>query len=324
MKNKLVLQLSVVSLILMLASSSCAPAAFPSTRAENIGMEGAIPSAPEYELPSMEKASPVEDYSQSGSLGDQGGERLVIKNADLTLVVADPSQSMSTIAKMAEDMGGFVVSANMYQEELESGLRVPHAQITIRVPAERLNEALDQIKKESEQEPLSETINSQDVTSEYTDLQSRLRNLELAEKQLAEIMEKAEKTEDVLAVYNQLVQVREQIEVIKGQIKYYEQSAALSSISVNLIADEAIQPLTIGRWQPQGVAKDALQALINGFKFIINALIWIVIFILPMALVAYAVFLLPVTFLWRTWRRRRAQKKVQVKEEKTAPSSENK
>jgi hypothetical protein len=79
-------------------------------------------------------------------------------------------------------------------------------------------------------------------------------------------MGSANRTEDVLNVYNQLTQVREQIEVTKGQIQYYEQSAALSSISVELVPDASVQPLTIAGWEPGGVAKEALQALITGLK----------------------------------------------------------
>ena len=120
------------------------------------------------------------------------------------------------------------------------------------VAAERLDEALTSIESESNRLPLTKNISSQDVTKDYTDLQSRLRNLEEAEAQLREIMASANKTEDVLSVYNQLVQVREQIEVTKGQIQYYEQSAALSAISVEILADEAVQPLTVGGWQPGG------------------------------------------------------------------------
>lgn len=236
-------------------------------------------------------------------------ERLVIKDASLTIVVDDPSASMEAIGQMAEEMGGFIVSAQLYQTRLESGAEVPQASITVRVPAERLNEALASIRSQSEIDPLSENINSQDVTSDYTDLQSRLRNLEATEAQLTEIMDSASKTEDVLAVYSQLSQVREQIEVIKGQILYYERSAALSAISVELKANEAVKPLTIGNWQPVGVAKEAIQALINALKFLADAAIWIVLLILPVLLVLYVVFVLPFTLLLRTWRKRRSSRK---------------
>ena len=81
------------------------------------------------------------------------------------------------------------------------------------------------------------------MTAEYVDLQSRLKNFEAAEAQLNEILEKATETEDVVNIFNQLVYYREQIEVVKGQIKYYDEAAALSAINVRIIAEETVQPL---------------------------------------------------------------------------------
>ncbi|MCK4900152.1 MAG: DUF4349 domain-containing protein, partial [Anaerolineales bacterium] len=236
-------------------------------------------------------------------------KRLVIKNADMTIVVLDPSQSMNDIAQMAESMGGFVVTANLYQRQLESGIEVPQASITIRVPAEQFDDAISNIRSQSDRMPISENINSQDVTREYIDLQSRLRNLEATEAQLVKIMDEARRTEDVLSVYNELVQIREQIEVIKGQIQYYEQSAILSAISVELLANEAVQPLTIGSWQPVGVAKLAVQTLINTLKFLVNAAIWILLYVLPVLLVIFVIFFLPLYLVWRVYRRRRDKRK---------------
>ena len=234
--------------------------------------------------------------------------RIVIKDASMTIVVDDPSASMESIARLADEMGGFVVSANLYQMRTESGAEVPRASITIRVPADRLDEALTLIRSESKLPPQSENINAQDVTRDYTDLQSRLRNLEAAEAQLQEIMGSANKTEDVLNVYNELVRVREEIEIIQGQIQYYEQSAALSAVSVELLPNEAVQPLTIGGWQPAGVAKTAVQMLINTLKVLANVAIVLIIYVLPVLLVIFVVFVLPLSWLWRIWRRRHARR----------------
>jgi hypothetical protein len=244
------------------------------------------------------------------STDQQNIERIVIKNGSLVIVVTDPAKSMDTISKMAEEMGGYVVSANLDQTQLSSGVEVPHATITIRVPAERLDEAMTRIKSETNRPVIKSTVDSQDITKEYTDLQSRLTNLENAEAQLTQIMDQATKTEDVLNVYNQLVSVQEQIEVLKGQIKYYDESARLSAISTELLANEAVQPLSIGTWQPTGIAKSALQALINTLKFLANAIIWILIYILPVALVLFVVFFLPAYLIVRAIRRRRAARKV--------------
>lgn len=124
-------------------------------------------------------------------------DRLVIKNATLSIAVNDPLKSMDNISHMAESMGGFVVTADMYQQSLSNGVKVPQVSMTIRVPVERLDEALTTIKAETDQPIISENESSQDVTADYTDLNSRLTNLQAAEKQLQEIMASATKTEEI-------------------------------------------------------------------------------------------------------------------------------
>lgn len=292
--------------VLLLASCSAAR----STDLPTSGYKESI--APSIALHEEQKAIGVRGESDAyqGSYSNElltNTERLVIKNANLSIAVDSPPESMERITKMAEEMGGYVVSANLYQTTLSSGAEVPRVSITIRVPAEKLYEALARIKAETKQPVMNENISSQDVTRDYTDLASRLRNLEAAEKQLQQIMEEARKTEDVLNVFNQLTQVREQIEVIKGQMQYYEQSAALSAISVELYANEAVQPVTIGGWQPKGVAKQALQALVNALKFLVNAAIWILIFVLPVLTI---VLLPPALIIWLVlrWRKKRKAK----------------
>lgn len=220
-------------------------------------------------------------------------ERLVIKNGELSIAVEDPEADLAEVMSMAEEMGGFVVTSSLYFRTLESGQEVPQADVTIRVPADHFDEALNRIK-EGVGQVLRESVTGEDVTQEYTDLQSRLINLEAAETELQRIMEEAVRTEDVLNVYNQLIYIREQIEVIKGRITYYEQSAAFSAIYVSIVADAAVQPLTIGGWEPVGVAKDAIQALINSLKAIANGLIWIVLYILPVLLVIF----IPLRLAW--------------------------
>lgn len=300
-QSRLVSVLFIITILL----GACARAPQEMSGFEEAAYAPAVAEAPRYDT---DKSFQVNSMS---AISYQDVERIVITNASLSIVVSDPSASLDYISKMAQDMEGFVVSANLFQRELDSGETVSQASITIRVPAGRLNDTIEQIKNQSNQDPLSESRESQDVTRDYTDLQSRLRNLESAEAQLQKIMDTATKTEDVLSVYNQLVQVREQIEVIKGQIIYLESSAALSAINVELIADKAVQPLTVGGWQPAGVAKNAIQALINGLKFLANAVIWIVIFVLPIALALFLVVFLPIYLIWWVIRRRRSNQKKQ-------------
>jgi hypothetical protein len=280
--------------------------------------EGATFAEAPYEEPSA-----LDMESSFNASVPEAGERIVIMNASLELVVDAPDESMDRISRLAEEMGGFVVNANLYKTHTSDGQEVPQASITIRVPADRLEEALTRIEAESDRIPLNKNIQSQDITSEYTDLQSRLKNLEAAEAQLIEIMDSANRTEDVLNVFDQLTRVREQIEVIKGQIKYYDESARLSAISVELIPNEVIQPLTIGGWEPVGVIKDALQSLISALQGLVNILIWIALFVLPILLIIGV----PLYFIirgLRNWRRRRKQSQSTEIEHETQETSSEK
>ncbi len=295
MLRKAAFALIVLALLLSGCAVATQSARLPQQAPSVIGQQAVESSAG-----SAPASQPLPAHNKNAYSQDQTAtsvDRLVIKNANLSLSVEDPQKSMDTISRMAEAMGGYVVSAEMYQQTLDNGAKVPQVNITIRVPEARLDEALATIKAETTQPVISENETSQDVTADYTDLNSRLVNLQAAEKQLQEIMASATKTEDVLAVYNQLVSVREQIEVIKGQMKYYEQSAALSSISVQLYANAALQPITIAGWEPKGVAKEALQSLIHALQnladFAIRAGILYVpvllIIIVPIGLVAWGI-----------------------------------
>ena len=113
-------------------------------------------------------------------------------------------------------------------------------------------------------------------------------------------------TEDALAIYAQKIQITEQIEVLKGQIQYYEQSVAKSAISIRLQAKESMAPLTIAGWQPSGVAKKALQALIDFGNGFVNFIIWLGIFVLPVVLVIG----LPLFFIIRALVRRNRRKQA--------------
>jgi hypothetical protein len=239
-------------------------------------------------------------------------ERLVIQNADLSIVVSDVEGRKKAISDMAEEMGGFVVSSSTYQSYTRDSVLVPEAQVVIRVPSEKLEEALKLIKADVV-EVQNETRTGQDVTAQYVDLKSRLKNLEAAEAQLDEIMKQATATEDVVNVFNQLVYYREQIELVKGQIKYYEEAAALSAISVRIIAEETIQPLEIGGWEPKGVALEAIQDLIYFYQNFVDFVIRFVIYTLPVWLTIgiplYLIFIGARALL----RRRRTNKPQEVK-----------
>ena len=291
MKRILPFSLVVITALILAACGSARSASqdIPMS-VENYSVSGGAPMpAQDAVMPASAPEARVaeESAANTGSgVSAAAVERIVIKNADLAIVVSDVEGRMKNIQIMAEQMGGFVVSSNLYQSYTSDYIEVPEAQIVIRVPSDQLEEAMDQVKKDTV-EVQTENISGQDVTAEYVDLQSRLKNYEAAEAQLDEILKKATETEDVVNVFNQLVYYREQIELVKGQIKYYDEAAALSAISVRIIAEETIQPVVIGTWEPKGVALEAVQNLVDFLKGFTEFLITFVIFILPVLIIIF-------------------------------------
>jgi hypothetical protein len=230
---------------------------------------------------------------------EQVQTRIVLKNASLTLVVDDAQASLQSITQLAETVGGWVVTSNTSKTTTRAGVEVAQGSITIRVPSDNLNDVLNQIKAGAISVD-QENVTGQDVTQDYIDLTSQLGNLNAAEVQLQSIMEDARNTDDVLAIYNELVRVRGEIETTKGRIRYYEESAAYSSISVILTPQALETPIQIAGWSPGRTAENALASLINILRWAADLLITVAILVIPLLLI----FGIPIWLIYQTLKRR--------------------
>lgn len=322
MRRPIIIILSVIGIFLLLGTSIMylfgprTATTFSNVSRDLGGFGGGAPEAgvaPVAEAPAID-SSAYDQSQDTFNRAAQAQERLVIENADLTIVVKDPEARMEEINDLAKELGGYVVSSNLYQDT-STGKEVPQANIVIRVPSEKLDEALAKIKEGAVDVP-HENRSGQDVTSQYVDLQAQLKAKEAAEKKLLEILDQATRAEDVLDIYLQVQSVQTEIEQLKGQIKYLEESAALSAISVQLVAEESTQPIEIGPWKPEGAAKAAIQDLIFFFQNFVDFLIRFVLFALPaLILIGIPVFLLFLAGRALIRRSRKSNKKVEQSEE---------
>ncbi len=230
-----------------------------------------------------------------------GQERLIIRTADMAIIATDTEATLAQIAALADSSGGWVVSSNVYQstDTAKTGY------VQIRVPAEGFQSILDAIAGMAV-EVTSLSTSGQDVTEEFVDLNARLGNLEATAARLRTFLEEARNTEEALAVNSELSRIEGEIEAISGRMQFLEQSAAFSSITVNVTPDELAQPITVAGWQPGGVAKEAIEALINMLQLIANAVIWFVVFALPVLLIILIPFVLIIWLIRRLRGRERA------------------
>ncbi|HBG60007.1 MAG TPA: hypothetical protein DDW97_04425 [Anaerolineaceae bacterium] len=284
-KSWKILSLLLIFLLMGCASRQSAEEVFPvSTEAPQTGVD-------------MEESKSADLGTTLVSSEAQGEttERLVVKRAEMRVSVADPAEAMRTVVQWAESMQGYVVNSNQWNST-NNGQTYICASVMVRVPAERLDEMMQKVRDlaaDPKTGVLSETVTGEDVTAEYVDSQARLRNLKAAEAQLVELLDQAPDLEYTLDIFRELTEIRSQIEVLEGRIKYLEESAALSALSVEFVAEASLQPLQIGPWKPAGVAKEAIQTLVKvaqdvGTALIKFLIIWVP-FLLPIGLIVYFV-----------------------------------
>ncbi len=244
---------------------------------------------------------PLADYLARATQAQE--KRVIIYTGNVALVVKDTEESVQAITKLVEAQGGYVSGSNVYQ----SG-EVLRGTVSVRVPAERYPQVMEGLRGLA-QRVESENASTQDVTEEFTDLQARKTNLERTETALQNLLSERERTgstSDILEVYRELTDVRGQIEQIEGRLRYLANQSALSTITIELIPDVVYQPVNIGGWQPQGVAKEAVMALVAALQWVASLIIWLVIFILPLfilLLIPIVAFIMFIRFIWRRYRR---------------------
>ncbi len=293
-------QLFLLAITMALALTGCASE--PETIMREI-MVTAVSGRDDYE----EVAAYDTDTASAPGGDTQTQERLIIRNADLSIVVDETKSAIDAIEAVVDRSGGWVVNSNVWEY---SGVK--RGNISVRVPAEQLDAFLQEIHSLAT-EVTSESISGQDVTEEYVDLQAQLSNLQTTADRVRSFMDEAETVEEALAVNSELSRLEGEIERITGRIQYLEGSARFSAVSIDITPDELNQPIVIGRWEPQGTARDAIEALISTLQWLVDALIVIVLYVLPVLLVVGG----PIYLLIRFLRRRRARRRASARQAST-------
>ncbi|NWF69308.1 MAG: DUF4349 domain-containing protein [Chloroflexi bacterium] len=249
---------------------------------------------------SADDGSGGEQDQQQNQDEPQPGERIVIRSARLIITVDDTAARVSELTALAAALDGWVVSSNTRTSTDNFGREVVYGDVSLRIPAQHLDEALNRIRALALQVN-SENISGQDVTQDYVDTSSRLRNLEAAEAQLQTIMDAAQTVEEVMIVYNQLVQVRSDIEVARGRLQYFQQSAAFSAVTITIYPEiapySAPTPTPPPGWTPMVAVANAFGTLVRLTQGAVDALLTVLVCGVPLLLIAAPVFVL--------WRRRR-------------------
>lgn len=226
----------------------------------------------EAQMPSS--AAPMDGFAgeaRSREASPNSMPRQIIRRGDITLRVTNVEESEKQVAAMVTKAGGYIEGTS--SSDLDSSR--PQITITARVPSNRFGNALESLKSLGIRRSLS--ISTDDVTSQVIDLDARIRNMKAQEVTLRELLKRATKLADVIALTDRLSNLRGEIESIEGQRKDLAQQAAMSTLTIRLeqglVAGKEKDP----NWFEQGFL-EAVNSLGGFLRSALVFMIWVAVF----------------------------------------------
>ncbi len=197
-------------------------------------------------------------------------ERMKVKNASISLHVKDVKESVTTITKYVEQIGGYVVT-----QEVNTPQESSTGYMSVRVPSDKLAATLEYFGEKAVR-VVQEKITGRDITDEYVDTQARLAILEKTKTIFEEILDEAIEFDDILRANREILSIQSQIEYIEGRLLYMEKTSETSLITISMSTDE----LELGyapsdAWRPKVVLKKAARSLVADARGFGEVVIWI-------------------------------------------------
>ena len=273
-----------VLLMILVACSGQADGMFedPGTNLENGGERAAV-DGDAAERPAAEEGSGVGADDVAAPPLAAPIEQRIVKTGEISLEVEQVGEAIGRVRALAVELGGYVGGS-------QAGTLDDRASLTIRIPAAAFDEAIARLH-EMDADVVAEATREQDVTGQVVDLEARIDNLRASEASYRELVARAERVEDILAVQSRLDEVRGQIEQLTAQLEAIEGQAALSTLTITLIPKAAPIVEQTQAWDPGAQLDRALASLVGVGQGLLDGAIWFAVVWLPILLVLAAVVL---------------------------------
>ncbi len=190
-----------------------------------------------YEESAMADEAGYGSSSASNSAGTvQDTSRKLITTMNINAETDDLTATVSKVENKVKELGGYIESSNISNNAGYSSRISRSASLTARIPADKLDSFVDLI--EGNTNITNKSVDVDDVTLSYVDIESRKKALKTEEKRLLEILENAETVEDLITVESRLADVRYELESIESQLRSYDNRISYST--VYLYIDEVV------------------------------------------------------------------------------------
>lgn len=151
----------------------------------------------------------------------------IIYTVNMAIEAEDAAAAINSITEKTAELGGYVADSQYYEDS-----RHVSSSITVRIAPEKLKALTELVGTLGK--VLSQNLASQDVTAEYTDIQSNLKYALTQETQLMELMKKAVTVDEILKMRRELNTVQQEIEQLKGKIRLMDNQVGYSTLTISI------------------------------------------------------------------------------------------
>ena len=180
----------------------------------------------------------MSEQQMAGTADDAGvrpeaqDTRKLIRTVSVEAETEQFDELIKTVDQKVSDLDGYIESMDSYAPTGDDTYGTRYTYMTVRIPADRLDEFIDtalsgaRIRRKSE--------NTQDVTLQYTDIDARLRTLRIEQERLMELLAEAETTDNLIALEQRLSEIRYEIESLSSQLRVYDNQVSYSTIDMSI------------------------------------------------------------------------------------------
>lgn len=215
MRNNLLLPILFISFVFFACSGN-------KDKVENAGMK-----SDNNQTPASQIANTSESNDGSGEPLPNPMEQKLIKNGQVSFKVKSLFDTKENIKKILSTYNGYIAKENSFGAKEN-----PSENLTIRISNKTFDIFLEQVLAGAE-EIESKNIDIEDVTAQFVDIETRLKNKKQLEKKYQELLAKATNMDDILKIEKEINIIREDVEACEGRLKYLSNQVTYSTITIH-------------------------------------------------------------------------------------------